>query len=167
MNFFWTLQTQIYFLLFTFFNNNNCYLCTNDIAHLTSIKCINMTTCTSLYAITPSSCQWTLLQFFWQSTNHKQRMEKQNSQSPKYISYSIKNTKILPFIAIALSHCGVNTGIWLVTKSLNITIYLVTRFYEFDQKWALFFVSVNVWVTSSPCLHSFNFWLIDILGIIW
>lgn len=71
-------------------------------------------------------------------------MEKQNSQSPKYISYSIKNTQTLPFIAIALSHCGVNTGIWLVTKSLNITIYLVTRFYEFDQKWALFFVSVNV-----------------------
>lgn len=104
---------------------------------------------------------------FWQSINHKQRMEKQNSQSPKYISYSIKNTQILPFIAIALSHCGVNTGIWLVTKSLNITIYLVTRFYEFDQKWALFFVSVNVWVTSSPCLHSFNFWLIDIFGIIW
>lgn len=55
------------------------------------------------------------------------------------------NTQIyIPFIAIALSHCEVNKGIWLVTKSLNITIYLVTRFYEFDQKWALFFVSVCV-----------------------
>lgn len=78
------------------------------------------------------------------------------------------NTQIyIPFIAIALSHYEVNKGIWLVTKSLNITIYLVTRFYEFDQKWALFFVSVCVWITSSPSLHSFNFWLIDILGIIW
>lgn len=55
------------------------------------------------------------------------------------------NTQIyIPFIAIALSHYEVNKGIWLVTKSLNITIYLVTRFYEFDQKWALFFVSVCV-----------------------
>lgn len=86
-------------------------------------------------AITPSSS--TSLQFLT-----KVQIINKGNETP---NSSIMNTQIyIPFIAIALSHCEVNKGIWLVTKSLNITIYLVTRFYEFDQKWALFFVSVCV-----------------------